>query len=73
MFEEYKLSRPFHTEEQHHDSPFACQPLICLRWMIEAAAPNAILRRGFNQDSLPIGTETLIEGCQAKDDANRAN
>ena len=43
------------------------------RWMIEAAAPNAMLRRGFNQDSLPIGTEILIEGFQAKDGANRAN
>ena len=43
------------------------------RWMIEAAAPNAMLRRGFNQESLPIGTEILVEGFQAKDGANRAN
>jgi hypothetical protein len=43
------------------------------RWMIEAAAPNALLRRGFNQDSLPIGTEILIQGFRAKDGANRAN
>jgi len=43
------------------------------RWMIEAAAPNAMLRRGFNQDSLPVGTEILVEGYQAKDGANRAN
>src|SRR4029450_11432945 len=43
------------------------------KWMIEAAAPNAMLRRGFNQDSLPIGTEILVEGYQAKDGANRAN
>ncbi|HET9218661.1 MAG TPA: DUF6152 family protein [Terriglobia bacterium] len=43
------------------------------KWMIEAAAPNAMLRRGFNQDSLPIGTEILIEGYMAKDGANRAN
>lgn len=43
------------------------------KWMIEAAAPNAMLRRGFNQDSLPVGTEILIEGYQAKDGANRAN
>ena len=25
-------------------------------WMIEAGAPNALLRRGFNKDSLPPGT-----------------
>ena len=43
------------------------------RWMIEAAAPNAMLRRGFNQDSLKVGTEILIDGFQAKDGANRAN
>jgi hypothetical protein len=43
------------------------------RWAIEAAAPNAMLRRGFNQDSLKIGTEILVDGFQAKDGANRAN
>ena len=42
-------------------------------WMIEAAAPNALLRRGFNQESLKIGTEILVEGFQAKEGANRAN
>ena len=41
--------------------------------MVEAAAPNALLRRGFTQSSLPIGTEILVEGFQAKDGANRAN
>jgi hypothetical protein len=43
------------------------------KWMIEAAAPNAMLRRGFNQDSLPIGTEIVVAGFRAKDGANRAN
>jgi hypothetical protein len=42
-------------------------------WMIEAAAPNALLRRGWTKQSLPVGTEILIEGYQAKDGANRAN
>jgi hypothetical protein len=42
-------------------------------WMIEAAAPNALLRRGWNKTSLPAGTEILVEGFQAKDGANRAN
>jgi hypothetical protein len=44
-----------------------------VKWEIEAAAPNAMLRRGFNQDSLKIGTEILVDGFQAKDGANRAN
>ena len=42
-------------------------------WMIEAAAPNALLRRGWTKNSLPKGTEILVEGYQAKDGANRAN
>jgi Family of unknown function (DUF6152) len=43
------------------------------RWMIEAAAPNALLRRGWTKNSLTPGTEILVEGFQAKDGANRAN
>jgi hypothetical protein len=43
------------------------------QWMIEAAAPNALLRRGWTKDSLPKGTEILVEGYQAKDGANRGN
>jgi len=42
-------------------------------WMIEAAAPNSLLRRGWNKNSLPAGTEILVEGFQAKDQSNRAN
>src|SRR5215467_10904255 len=42
-------------------------------WMIEAAAPNALLRRGWTKSSLPAGVEILVEGFQAKDGANRAN
>jgi hypothetical protein len=42
-------------------------------WMVEGGAPNALLRRGFTKNSLPIGTEVLIEGFQAKDGSNRAN
>ena len=42
-------------------------------WMIEAGAPNALLRRGFTKTSLPVGTVITVEGYQAKDGANRAN
>jgi hypothetical protein len=42
-------------------------------WMDEGGAPNALLRRGFTKKSLPVGTEVLIEGYQAKDGSNRAN
>jgi len=39
-------------------------------WMIEAAAPNAMIRRGFSRESLPAGSEIIIEGYQAKDGSN---
>ena len=43
------------------------------QWMVEGGAPNALLRRGWNKNSLLPGTEILVEGFQAKDGANRAN
>ena len=42
-------------------------------WMIEGGAPNALLRRGWNRNSLPAGTKILVQGFQAKDGSNRAN
>ena len=42
-------------------------------WMIEGGAPNALLRRGWNKKSLPIGLEITVDGFQAKDGSNRAN
>ena len=44
-----------------------------VNWMIEAAAPNALLRRGWTKTSLLAGTEILVEGFQAKNGTNRAN
>ena len=42
-------------------------------WEIEAGAPNAMFRRGFTRDSLPVGTEVLVRGYQARDGSQRAN
>ena len=42
-------------------------------WMIELAAPNALLRRGWTKKDLLAGTQIRVEGHQAKDGANRAN
>ena len=44
-----------------------------VRWMIEASAPNNLLRRGFTRDSLPPGSVITVQGYQAIDGANRAN
>jgi hypothetical protein len=40
-------------------------------WMIEGGSPNSLLRLGFTKNSLPPGTEIIVEGFQAKDGANR--
>jgi Family of unknown function (DUF6152) len=42
-------------------------------WMVEGGSPNALFRRGVTKDSLPVGTEILVDGYQAKDGSNRAN
>jgi hypothetical protein len=43
------------------------------RWMVEAGAPSALLRRGFTKNSLPAGSEIVVEGYQAKNRTMRAN
>jgi len=42
-------------------------------WEIEAGAPNAMFRRGFNKDSLPVGTEIVVTGYLAKNGLRRLN
>jgi uncharacterized protein DUF6152 len=42
-----------------------------VNWMIEGGSPNSLFRLGFNKNSLPPGTEIIVEGYQAKDGSNR--
>ena len=44
-----------------------------VRWMIEGGPPNALFRRGFTDESLPVGTAIIIEGFRARDGSARAN
>jgi hypothetical protein len=41
-------------------------------WMIEGGSPNNLYRLGFTKDSLPPGSEIMVEGYQAKDLSTRA-
>jgi len=41
-------------------------------WMIEGGSPNNLYRLGFTKDSLPPGSEIMVEGYQAKDQSTRA-
>ena len=36
-------------------------------WSIEGGAPNALIRRGWNRDSLPPGTMVTVLGYRARD------
>jgi hypothetical protein len=43
-----------------------------VNWGVEGGSPNALLRLGFTKNALPVGTEILVDGYQAKDGSNRA-
>jgi hypothetical protein len=42
-------------------------------WMVEGGAPNALMRNGWNRNSVPPGTKVHVEGFQAKDRSFRAS
>jgi hypothetical protein len=42
-------------------------------WAIEGGAPNALIRRGWNRDSLPAGTEITVLGYRSRDGQLRAS
>lgn len=41
-------------------------------WMIEGGSPNALVRRGITKASIPIGSELMVRGYQARDGSHRA-
>jgi hypothetical protein len=41
-------------------------------WMIEGGSPNALVRRGITKNSIPIGSELIINGYQARDGSHKA-
>lgn len=36
-------------------------------WMVEGGSPNSLFRRGFTKESLPAGTEIVVDGYQSRD------
>ena len=42
-------------------------------WDVEGGAPSALLRRGWQRNTLPPGTQVDVEGFMAKDGSHRAN
>jgi hypothetical protein len=43
------------------------------QWMVEGGAPNALIRNGWNRNSVPAGIKVHVEGFQAKDRSFRAS
>ena len=41
-------------------------------WMIEGGSPNQLIKQGVTKNTLPIGSEFVIEGYQSKDGTNKA-
>jgi hypothetical protein len=44
-----------------------------VNWAVELGPPNALIKRGWNKKSVPIGVELLIEGYRSKDGESRVN
>ncbi len=43
------------------------------QWQVEGGAPNALIRRGWNRNSIPAGIRVHVEGFQARDRSFRAS
>jgi len=41
-------------------------------WMIEGGSPNQLIRMGVTKNTVPIGTELMIDAYQAKDGTAKA-
>ena len=56
----------FHIDVEEEDGTLT-------RWMIEGGTPNTLFRNGITRNSLPIGTEIIVDGYRSRDGSNRAN
>jgi len=41
-------------------------------WMIEGGSPNQLIRMGVTKNTVPVGTELMIDAYMAKDGTNKA-
>jgi hypothetical protein len=42
------------------------------RWMVEGGSPNQLIRMGVTKNTIPIGTDLVIDAYQAKDGTAKA-
>ncbi len=41
-------------------------------WMVEGGSPNVLLKSGVTKTTIPLGSDLVIDGYQARDGSNRA-
>lgn len=41
-------------------------------WMIEGGSPNALFKQGVTKNTIPVGSQLVIDGYQARDGSHRA-
>jgi len=41
-------------------------------WMVEGGSPNQLIRMGVTKNTVPVGTELVVEGYRAKDGTEKA-
>jgi uncharacterized protein DUF6152 len=41
-------------------------------WLVEGGSPNQLIRMGVTKNTVPVGTELVVEGYQAKDGTMKA-
>ena len=41
-------------------------------WLVEGGSPNQLIRMGVTKNSVPVGTELMIDAYMAKDGTNKA-
>jgi hypothetical protein len=42
-------------------------------WEIEGGTPNTLFRKGINDNTLPPGTEVVVDGYRSRDGSNKAS
>ena len=57
----------------HISAPDSKQGNKVVEWKVEGGAPSALLRRGWNRNSLPPGTKIIVTAYRARDGAPRAS
>jgi hypothetical protein len=61
--EKWEMINPhswFHVQVKEPDGKIT-------KWMIEGGSPNQLIRNGVTKNTIPIGTELVIEGYRSKD------